>query len=73
MLKRPPSRFLCVSFALLLAPPPLHAYRVEGLYEAVVPADDQGEASRQRAFREALSQVLVKISATPEAIDMAAS
>lgn len=64
----------CASLLLALAaPPPLHAYRLEGLYETVVPVAGQGDGARQKAFRTALSRVLVKVSADPGVIHGAVS
>jgi len=53
-------RLLC---GLLLLPLPVFAYNVEGLYETVVTLADAGEPARRQGFREALQQVVVRLTA----------
>ena len=63
---------LSVATLLLLLPAAaLHAYRLEGLYEVVVPVASQDGAARQQAFSAALARVLVRVSADPGVIDIA--
>lgn len=50
---------------LLLGLQPSHALQVSGLYSHRIPVVNDGEAERSRAFREALSAVIVKVSGDP--------
>lgn len=50
---------------LLLAGQPSLALQVTGLYSQQIPVANDGEAERSRAFREALSAVVVKVSGDP--------
>ena len=56
------NRILGFFFTVCLACQPLRAEIVHDLYAATVPVKDQGESARASASREALAQVLVKVS-----------
>lgn len=57
---------LCLSFACLQA----QAVVVENLYRAQVDVEDHGRSELQRATREGLAQVLVKVSGTAAVLQM---
>ncbi|MGM0449997.1 MAG: DUF2066 domain-containing protein [Pseudomonadota bacterium] len=61
---------LLVGGCLLLAAlaGPAQAVVVDRLYEAVVPVDDTGEDARDEAFREALRQVLLRLTGNRESV-----
>ena len=55
-------RVLLVLFVIGLAAPALQAGEVSGLYRAAVPVADQGAAERARGLREALAEVITKVT-----------
>lgn len=68
MFARHRQSFLALLFGLsllLLAGQPSLALQVTGLYSQQIPVANDGEAERSRAFREALSAVVVKVSGDP--------
>ncbi len=61
---------LSILFLLTLFPVSLlHAVPVDGLYEAEIPVSGQSESERNRAYREGLTQVLLKVSGQPVVLD----
>lgn len=62
------ARFLL--FSLLLACVPARAVVVENLYRALVDVEDHSRSELQRATREGLAQVLVKVSGTAAVLQM---
>lgn len=51
-----------VLFCMALFASAAQALPVEGLYEQLIEVSDQGDAERRRAYREAFSRVIVKVS-----------
>lgn len=63
------NRILGFALLTLLAVSPVRADIVPDLYAAVVPVKDQGQSALAGASREALAQVLVKVSGTPAVLE----
>ena len=61
--------FLLGSACALLLATPAHAVTVDRLHTASVTVADQGADTRERAFREALERVLVKMAGRPGVLD----
>src|SRR5690554_1087201 len=55
---------LCISLSVQTLP-------VQGLYESEIAVSSQGEAERNRAYREALEQVIVKVTGERRWLDNA--
>lgn len=53
------SLFFCF---LLVASQPVYAIKVSGLYQAIAPVSDESTAKRQPAIKQALIQVLIKLT-----------
>lgn len=53
--------------------PPVGAVEISGLYRATVPVADRAQASRDEAFRQALAQVLVKVSGDSKIVFLSAA
>ena len=57
--------FLLLLTLLLISWQPSVALQVSGLYSQLIPVTNDGEAERNRAFKEALAAVVVKVSGDP--------
>ena len=63
---------LCLTMTIYGIAPDVIAGEVSGLYEAEVAVKGQGDAERNRALKEALAEVLIKVSGNRNVISMAA-
>lgn len=55
-------QLLLASAFLLVAASPALALPIDGLYQQAVAVEDQSEAERERAYRDAFAQVIVKVT-----------
>jgi hypothetical protein len=69
-MKRPPLHSVVLLLSALLLAPLAAARVVDGLYSARIPVADRSDATLSRAVREGMSEVLVKVTGSRQALEL---